>query len=92
MPTWAVSTWPTWVPPWTVGSFCALGAEPPVAPEAATARVAADEAEAVPAGVTALTRTSSAWPTSAAVGVYTRPTAPEIAAQPRPAASQRCHW
>ena len=28
VPTWAVSTCPTWLPPWTVGSFCALGAAP----------------------------------------------------------------
>ena len=60
VPTCAVSTCPTWLPPWTVGSFCALGAAPPVAPEAATASVALDEAEAVPAGVAALTRTSRA--------------------------------
>ena len=65
---------------------------PPDAPELATARVGADEADAVPAGVTALTRTASAWPTSAAVGVYERAVAAVIAAQAWPAASQRVHW
>ena len=93
MPPISVSVWPTWVAPWIVGSVRGFGAvpPPPPAPAPETASVGADEAETVPDRPTALTRTVSVRPTSAAFGVYVFAVAPTIDAHARPAASQRCH-
>ena len=69
VPACATSVCPTWLPPWMTGSVFAFGAVATGAPELETARVGADEADAVPAGVTAPTRMTRACPTSGVVGV-----------------------
>ncbi len=46
----------------------------------------------VPVAFFAVTCTSSVWATSADVATYVVFVAPEIAAQPPPVPTQRCHW
>ena len=92
MPAALVSFWPTWSVPAIRGTVSATGLADVPEPAAATATVAGEVAPALTPAEAAATERTSAWPTSAAVGVYVSSVAPGIDVQPLPAASHRCHW
>src|SRR5690348_2213629 len=84
----AVSCWPTAVSPVMVGRVWFRGA-PLVGP---TTAVCADRAFAAPSAFTAVTRTRSVCPRSAATTRYVLAVAPGTPTQLSPVVPQRSHW
>jgi hypothetical protein len=86
LPLVAMSVWPSWGVPDTVGGEVSAGGV------GWTTGVGDDVAGALPALFDAVTTTSSVPATSALATVYVGAVATAMSAQLAPFESQRCHW